>query len=162
MEKTCETIERTLGRSGAFRKVEERLYVVRQGSAYVTISVIPAKRKGRHPLVRIYAQVVAGVRPDPSLFHRLLTLNVHLRFGAFAYEPRGHLILFVHSILGGVHLDPQELTAVVSEIALLADQYDDRIVAEYGGMRMQDIVEEAAMAHFLGFHSRQDDDGPWD
>ena len=40
--------------------------------------------------------------------------------------------------------------ATVRDIALTADSFDDRIVARYGGQRMQDVVEESAMSHILG------------
>jgi len=150
IEKTCELIESTLGKSPAFRKVEDRLYVVKQGSSYVMISVIPGKKEADKPLVRVYAQVVSGVRPEPSLFRQLLILNARMRFGAFAYLPEGMLILFVHTMLGGEHMDDKELTATVTDIALIADAYDDRIVARYGGQRMQDVIEESAMKHIFG------------
>ena len=150
VQKTCEVIEKTLGKSPAFRKIEDNLYVVKQGSAYVTVSVLPSKKKPERPLVRIYAQVVSGVRPEPSLFRQLLTINARMRFGAFAYVPEGDLLLFVHSILGGADIDPHELMATVADIALTADNYDDRIVAQYGGRRMQDVVEDAAMSHMMG------------
>jgi hypothetical protein len=161
--KTCETIEKTLGKSPAFRKVEDRLYVVKQGSAYVTVSVLPSKKREKEKvLVRIYAQVVSGVRSDAGLFRQLLIANGKMRFGAFAYVPEGHLILFVHTILGGEHMDPAELTSSVSDVALIADSYDDRIVATYGGLRMQDVLEEQAIAHMLG--GTTDDEGHvvWD
>jgi hypothetical protein len=150
VDKTCDLIEKTLGKSAAFRKVEERLYVVKQGSSYVTISVIPSTKGETKPLVRVYAQVVSGVRPEPSLFRQLLILNGRMRFGAFAYVPDGDLILFVHSMLGGEHMDAKELLATVTDIALIADGYDDRIVARYGGQRMQDVIEQTAMKHLLG------------
>ncbi|MSP61033.1 MAG: hypothetical protein EXR72_11945 [Myxococcales bacterium] len=156
IQKTCDLIERTLGKSAAFRKVEDRLYVVKQGSAYVMISVIPGKKEADKPLVRVYAQVVSGVRPEASLFKQLLTLNAKMRFGAFAYIPEGMLVMFVHSMLGGDHMDEKELHATVTDIALIADAYDDRIVARYGGQRMQDVVEESAMKHILGV---EDDHG---
>lgn len=153
---TCELIERTLGQSPAFRKVEERLYVVHQGSAYVTLFV-HSSRMGvgdepavGKPVVQVYAQVASGVRPEPSLFRQLLVLNGRLRFGAFAYVPEGDVVLFVHSILGGEHMDAKELLAIVTDVALVADAYDDRIVARYGGERMQDLVEHAALQHLLG------------
>ena len=159
VEETCDLIEKTLGKSQAFRKVEERLYVVKQGSTYVTISVVPGKKD--KPLVRVYAQVVSGVTPEPSLFRQLLILNGRMRFGAFAYVPDGDLILFVHSMLGGGHMDAKELLATVTDVALIADAYDDRIVARYGGQRMQDVVEESAMKHIMG---TSDEDGEiiWD
>ena len=148
--KTSEVIERTLHKSGAFRKIEERLYVIKQGSTYVIISIIEPRREGERPLVRVYAQVVSGVQPEPSLFRQLLVLNGRMRFGAWAYVPEGHLVLFVHTILGGGEMDDKERLATVRDVALVADGYDDRIVARYGGQRMQDVVEEAAFSHFLG------------
>lgn len=160
--KTCDLIERTLSKSPAFRKVEERLYVVKQGSAYVTVSVLPSKKNPQRPLVRVYAQVVSGVRPEGALFRQLLTLNARVRFGAFAYVPEGSLVLFVHSILGGEAMDPHEVIATVSDIALIADAYDDRIVAEFGGQRMQDVLEESAMVHMLGGHEDSEGNFHWD
>jgi hypothetical protein len=150
---SCATIEKALGKSPAFRKVEERLYVVKQGSSYVMISVLATGPKSKHDdraVVRVLAQVVAGVRPEASLFRQLLILNGQLRFGAFAYVPDGDLILFGHSILGGEGMDPRELVATVHDVALVADEYDDRIVARYGGARMQDVVEESAMSRLFG------------
>jgi T3SS (YopN, CesT) and YbjN peptide-binding chaperone 1 len=150
---SCAHIEKALGKSPAFRKVEDRLYVVKQGSSYVMISVIPTGGASHHndrAVVRVLAQVVSGVRPEPSLFRQLLILNGQLRFGAFAYVPDGHLILFNHMILGGDHMDDRELVATVHDVALIADEYDDRIVARYGGARMQDVVEESAMARLFG------------
>lgn len=159
LAKTCALIEQTLGSSSAFSKIDQHLFIVRQGSAYVTISVLPAKHKSGNPLLRIYAQVAAGVRPQMALFHRLLTLNAQIRFGAFAYVDQGNLVLFVHSVVGGDHLGAQELTSIVGEMAIIADQYDDSIVAEWGGMRMQDLVEEVALAHVLGFRSALEQPG---
>jgi hypothetical protein len=150
---SCAHIEKALGKSPAFRTVEDRLYVVKQGSSYVMISVLPTGSKSHHDeraVVRVVAQVVSGVRPEASLFRQLLILNGQLRFGAFAYVPDGDLILFAHSILGGEGMDPKELIATVHDVALVADEYDDRIVARYGGARMQDVIEESAMAHLFG------------
>jgi hypothetical protein len=153
VDASCEHIEKTLGKSPAYRKVDERLYVVKQGSSYVMISVVPSGPKSKtndRALVRVVAQVVAGVRPEPSLFRQLLILNGQLRFGAFAYIPDGDLIMFGHSILGGDTMDDKELVATVHDVALVADEYDDRIVARYGGARMQDVIEEKAMSHLFG------------
>jgi hypothetical protein len=160
--KTCEIIEKTLGKSAAFRKVDKNLYVVHQGSTYVTIAVLDAGRASHEkPIVRVYARVVTNVGPEPSLFKQLMVLNARMRFGAFAYVPEGSIILFVHSILGGEHMDPKELLASVSDVAVVADGYDDLIVARYGGQRMQDLVEDAAMQHLLG-ESEDEIEIPWD
>ncbi|MCS6914215.1 MAG: YbjN domain-containing protein [Myxococcales bacterium] len=149
IERTCGLIERTLGPSNAFRKVDTGLYVVKQGSSYVMIAVMASGPKQDRALVRVTAQVVSGVRAEPSLFRQLLILNGTLRFGAFAYVPEGEIVLFTHTLLGGSTLDPNELVAAVHDVALVADSYDDRIVARYGGRRMQDIVEESALHRLL-------------
>jgi hypothetical protein len=150
VDASCLHIEKTLGKSPAYRKVDDRLYVVKQGSSYVMISVVPSGAKGKpedRALVRVVAQVVAGVRPEPSLFRQLLILNGQLRFGSF---PEGSLIMFGHTILGGDGMDSKELLVTVHDVALIADEYDDRIVARYGGARMQDVIEEKAMSHLFG------------
>jgi len=66
---SCSHIEKALGKSQAFRKVEDRLYVVKQGSSYVMISVIPTGPKSHQAdkaVVRVVSQVVSGVNPEPS------------------------------------------------------------------------------------------------
>lgn len=150
---SCKIIEKSLGKSPAFRKVEDSLYVVKQGSTYVMVSVVPTGPESKHDdraVVRVVAQVVAGVSAEPSLFRQLLVLNARVRFGAFAYVPEGSLILFGQSLLGGKDMQSKELVAAVHDVALIADGYDDRIVARYGGARMQDVIEENALSHVFG------------
>lgn len=144
---TCEIIERTLGSHRAFRKVEDGMYVVKQGSSYVMINIVPWGEE--RAIVRCVAQLVKGVRMRPELQLRLLTLNASLRFGAFAYVEEGSLLVFLHSILGGKTLDGDELVATVRDVALIADDWDDRVIERYGGQRMQDLLEEQALARVL-------------
>ncbi len=155
VEQSCAVIEKILGLSASHREsdrgifIDRGLYVIKQGSSYVMISVAHTGENRDQALVRLTAQVVAGVRPEPTLLRRLLILNGRLRFGAFAYEPDGDLILFTHSLLGGATLNPNEVMAAVHDVALAADRYDDQIVAQYGGRRMQDVIEESAWARLL-------------
>ena len=139
-QKTCDTIEQTLGGHKAFRKVEEGLYVVKQGSSYVMVNVVPWE--AHHAVVRCVAQVVKGVEMKPSLALELLSFNAHLRFGAFAYVEEDDLILFQHSILGGETLDEDELLETVRDVALISDEWDDKIIEHHGGQRMQDLLDE--------------------
>src|SRR5678816_1590100 len=107
-------IERVLGKSPAFQKIDDALYVVRQGSTYVMISVVPTGKGSKHDdkaIVRVVAQVASGIRPEGSLFRQLLILNGKLRFGAFAYVPEGDIVIFHHSMLGGPTMDEKELIA---------------------------------------------------
>lgn len=144
---TALVIERTLGEQGSYRKVDDRLYVIKQGSAYVMINIV-AWGDDR-ALVRCVSQLVKGVEMDSDLALQLLHLNSQLRFGAFGYDPVGQLVLFIHSILGGTTLDPDELLATVADVAIIADEYDDKIISKYGGQTMRDLLEEAALDRVL-------------
>lgn len=144
---TALLIERTLQDSPAYRKIDDRLYVIKQGSAYVMINVVPWGEN--RAMVRCTAQLVKGVSLDGGLAKQLLELNAHLRFGAFAWEPVDQLVLFTHTILGGTTLDPEELMATLRDVALIADDYDDKLMKKYGGQRMIDLLEEAAMERIL-------------
>jgi hypothetical protein len=144
---TAEVIESTLGDNKAFRKVEDKLYVVKQGSSYVMINIVPKGAEGA--IVRCMAQLVKGVNMTSALAIQLLQLNSILRFGAFAYVKEDDLVLFLHSILGGPTLDPEELVATIRDVALIADDWDDKIIEHFGGQRMQDLLEESAMARIL-------------
>jgi hypothetical protein len=140
-------IERTLQDSPAYRKIDDQLYVIKQGSAYVMISVVPwGENKA---MVRCTSQLVKGVDVDGPLAKQLLELNSHLRFGAFAWEPTDQVVLFTHTILGGTTLDPEELMATLRDVALIADEYDDKLMKKYGGQRMIDLLEEAAMERIM-------------
>jgi hypothetical protein len=144
---TALVIERTLKDSAAYRKVDEQLYVIKQGSAYVMINVVPWGQN--KAMVRTVAQLVKGCRMNGELAQQLLVLNTHLRFGSFAWEATENVILFTHTILGGHTLDPDELIATLSDVAMIADEYDDRLMEKYGGQRMLDLLEEAAFERIM-------------
>ena len=144
---SAQTIEGTLSSHGSYRRVDDRLYVVKQGSSYVMINVVPWGED--RAIVRCVAQLVKGVRMAQGLALQLLHLNSILRFGAFAYVKEGDLVLFLHSILGGETLDPEELLATIRDVALIADDWDDKIIERFGGQRMQDLLEENALSKVL-------------
>ncbi|MBA3463594.1 MAG: YbjN domain-containing protein [Deltaproteobacteria bacterium] len=144
---TALLIERTIQNSPAYRKVDDTLYVIKQGSAYVMINVVPWG--DNKAMVRCTAQLVKGLDVDGPLAKQLLELNSHLRFGAFAWDPGEQTVLFTHTILGGHTLDSEELTATLRDVALVADEYDDKLMKKYGGQRMIDLLEEAAMERIM-------------
>ncbi len=144
---TALLIERTLQDSPAYRKIDDSLYVIKQGSAYVMINVVPwGENKA---MVRCTAQLVKGIDVDGGLAKQLLELNAHLRFGAFAFDTTEQTVLFTHTILGGTTLDPEELMATLRDVALIADEYDDKLMKKYGGQRMIDLLEESAMERIM-------------
>ena len=144
---TALLIERTLQDSPAYRKIDDSLYVIKQGSAYVMITVVPWGEN--RAMVRCTSQLVKGVDIDGPLAAQLLELNAHLRFGAFGWDPTDKIVVFTHTILGGTTLDPEELTATLRDVALVADDYDDKLMKKYGGQRMIDLLEEAAMERIM-------------
>lgn len=145
---TALVIEETLANSPAFRRVDEKLYVVKQGSAYVMVNIVAWDDD--KALVRCVALIAKNLDLEGSLAIELMQLNATLRFGAFAYDKAGQQVLFIHSILGGHTLDSEELVATLRDVALIADEYDDKLVDRYGGQRMQDVLEEAAMERIIG------------
>jgi hypothetical protein len=144
---TSLVIESTLKEQGSYRKVDDRLYVIKQGSTYVLINIVPWG--DNKALCRVAAQLVKGVTLSAELSAQLLHLNSQLRFGAFAFDPVDNLILFIHSILGGTTLDEDELLATLTDVAIIADEYDDKIIEKYGGQTMRDLLEEAALERVL-------------
>ncbi len=152
---TALVVERTLSTSPAYRKVDDALYVIKQGSAYVMLSIVPwGKDKA---MIRYTAQLVKGIKMEAPLALQLLELNGFLRFGAFAWDPSTETVLFTHTILGGTTLDPEELVATLHDVALIADEYDDKLMSKYGGQRMLDLLEEAALDRIMEKHPEKFD-----
>ncbi len=149
---TNHKIERLLKNSPAYRKVDDGLYVIKQGSSLVMISVHPWKQN--HAVVRLTSQLVKGVNMEVPLALELLELNSVLRFGAFAYVPAGETILFCHTLADREVTDAEEFLTTVRDFALIADDYDDRIAARYGGQTMQDLLEESVMHHVRTGHEK--------
>jgi hypothetical protein len=143
VQAASQKIEKMLGASPAYRKVEDGLYAVKQGSSMIMIKVHPWKD---HSLVRLVAQLVKGVSMECMLAVELLQLNAVLRFGAFAFVPEGQAIVLCHTLLDRDLGDKEEFTQTIRDFAFVADEYDDRIAARYGGQTMEDLMEESVIA----------------
>jgi hypothetical protein len=154
---TAARVETLLGSNPAFTQVEDHFYVVRQGTAYVYVQV--AEWAPDRAVVRLVAQLVKGVEITPDLALKLLRLNARMRFGAFGYVRDGACIVFSHTLLGGETLDEAELLTALRQLAIVADEYDDHIVEEAGGKRMQDLLDES-VSHALG--ADMDGGDSWD
>ena len=143
VEAASQKIEKMLGSSPAYRKVEDGLYAVKQGSSMIMIKVHTWKD---HALIRLVAQLVKGVSMECMLAVELLQLNAVLRFGAFAFVPEGQAIVLCHTLLDRDLGDKEEFTQTIRDFAFVADEYDDRIAARYGGQTMEDLMEESVIA----------------
>ncbi|HEY5284681.1 MAG TPA: hypothetical protein VIM14_17950 [Polyangia bacterium] len=143
VQAASQKIEKMLGSSPAYRKVEDGLYAVKQGSSMIMIKVHTWKD---HALIRLVAQLVKGVSMECMLAVELLQLNAVLRFGAFAFVPEGQAIVLCHTLLDRDLGDKDEFKQTIRDFAFVADEYDDRIAARYGGQTMEDLMEESVLA----------------
>lgn len=151
---TCHRVEALLSKSSAYRKVDMGLYVIKQGSSLVMISVHPWK--SNHVVIRLTAQLVKGVSMEVPLALELLELNASMRFGSFAFIPKGDVVVLCHTLLERDVADAREFLDTLADFAIVADEYDDRIAARYGGSTMQDLLEEATMLHIRAGYEKKD------
>ncbi len=154
LDPTCKRLEALLSKSSAYRKVDKGLYVIKQGSSLVMISVHPWKET--HVVIRLTAQLVKGVTMEVPLALELLELNGVMRFGAFAFIPKGNMVVLCHTLLERDLANPQEFLDTLADFAIVSDEYDDRIAARYGGSTMQDLLEEATMHHIREAYETKD------
>lgn len=106
------------------------------GSALAQTMVYPWR--DNEAVISTRAYVVTGAELKPELMHYLLRENDRMSFGAFGVDEDGD-IFFEHTILGST-CDQPELKSSVLSVVLVADEYDDEIVARWGGQRAIDRV----------------------
>ncbi len=95
------------------------------GSAVMCVTVAP------EPLiVRIYAVLIKNIVRSPELYETLNHINATLQIGRM-FEKDGLIIL--ESSIFPYALNEQSLFNVVMQVQFLADQYDDRLHASFGG-----------------------------
>ncbi|HEV8631724.1 MAG TPA: YbjN domain-containing protein [Thermoanaerobaculia bacterium] len=112
-------------------------FYVRYGSTVLEIAVDPYGPE--ETMVQVMAYCVQGVRLEPDLMLGLLELNHHLAFGAFSLVGRD---IFLSHTLFGRALDRGSLLGAIAAVANVADEYDDRIVAKYGGQTALDRIRD--------------------
>jgi CelD/BcsL family acetyltransferase involved in cellulose biosynthesis len=117
-------------------------WAFQRGSAAILVNLTHRKEDGK-----LYVRVVSPVMTLPdaarreALFARLLELNgkglANCGFGLI-----GDRVVVV-SERPAAGLDAAEAEQIVRHLAAVADTYDDRLVAEFGGARASDIKGEA-------------------
>jgi hypothetical protein len=135
-----------------FRKVKEYLgelfeepyhdpendhFYVRYGTTVLEISVEPYGPE--EAVVTIMSYCVQDVEMEDDLLLGLLELNHQLLCGSFSVV--GNDIFFAHSLFGN-SLEPRDLLRAITSVATLADDYDDRIVARYGGQTALEKIQD--------------------
>jgi hypothetical protein len=112
-------------------------FYVRYGTTVLEISVDPYGPE--EAMVAVMSYCVQGVRLEQDLLLGLLELNHHLPFGAFSLVGRD--IFLSHSLFASA-LDRGTLLGVIAAVANVSDEYDDRIVAKYGGQTALDRIRD--------------------
>jgi T3SS (YopN, CesT) and YbjN peptide-binding chaperone 1 len=107
---------------------------VARGSAFAQVGVFPWG--DADAIITTRAYVVADADLNEELLRFLLHENGGMHFGAFGIDDDGD-IFFEHSIVGST-CDKKEIEASVTAVVRAADDYDDLIVARWGGRRALD------------------------
>ncbi len=108
-------------------------FTIAAGSARIDVKVTPWRND---VIVNVQAKVISGVEVNETLLLFLLNENVQFDIGGFGLDPDGNVV-FGQSIIGD-SLTENVLTKTVKTVMLIADQYDDRIQARWGGKRATD------------------------
>jgi len=123
----------------AWQSDEAPTFSLTVGSAVVSLIVLPLGDDDAW--IDSWSWVVTGVEQSTDLYRYLLLENKGMRFGGFAVDEDGD-IMFKYGIVGS-SLDKEELRTAVLAVAQTADEYDDQIVAKYGGMTARDRMSES-------------------
>ena len=112
-------------------------FYVRYGTTVLEISVEPYGPE--EAVVTVMSYCVQGVEVSEELLLGLLELNHQLQFGSFSLV--GTDIFFAYSIFGH-SLERRNLLGAIAAVATVADDYDDRIVARYGGQTALERIQD--------------------
>lgn len=104
------------------------------GSTLVTAYVVPWGEDGS--TLQAFAPVVTGAQMDLELAMFLLHENDDMRFGAFSVNQDG-TIYYNYNVVAGT-IDKDEFKAAILAVVGVADEYDDKIVAKWGGQTTKD------------------------
>ena len=122
-----------------FDDAEHCDFYLKYGSTVLEISIDPFE--GDDAVIEVLAFCVQGVEPSFELMRDLLRFNSEVPLGAFSMV--GQDIFFSHSFLGR-QLPPEQLIASLQSVATISDEYDEKLVASYGGETAIDCVRGKA------------------
>jgi hypothetical protein len=111
-----------------FDDAEHCDFYLKYGSTVLEISIDPYEEDDA--VIEVLAFCVQGCEPSFELMQELLRLNSELPLGAFSMVERD--IFFSHSFLGR-RLQGEQLIASLNTVATVSDDFDERLVAKYGG-----------------------------
>ncbi len=138
-EQTFSKVKEYLGElfEEPYHDPENDHFYVRYGTTVLEISVEPHGTD--ESVVNIMSYCVQDVELEEDLLLGLLELNHQLVCGAFSLV--GNDIFFAQSLYGN-SLEPRDLLRAITSVANISDDYDDRIVARYGGQTALEKIQD--------------------
>jgi hypothetical protein len=117
-------------------------FYLKYGSTVLEISIDPYEEDDA--VIEVLAFCVQGVEASFELMQELLRLNAEVPLGGFSMV--GGDIFFSHSFLGR-RVPPEQLIASLDMVASISDEYDERLVAKYGGETAIERLRSSAKRH---------------
>jgi len=123
-----------------FYDAEHCDFYLKYGSTVLEISIEPYQEDDA--VIEVLAFCVQGVEPSFELTQELLRVNAEVPLGAFSMV--GEHVFFSHSFLGR-RLRPEQLIASLDIVANVSDEYDEKLVARYGGETAIDCLRSGGI-----------------
>lgn len=137
-KKTHQRVEQYLGElfEDPYLDPSNGHFYVGYGSTVLELSVEPYGPE--ETIVLVTAYCAQGVETERDLLLGLLELNHELPVGGFSLV--GNDVFYSHALFGKT-LDRKNLLGAIAAVATISDDYDDRIVAKYGGQTALDRIQ---------------------
>lgn len=116
---------------------EDGHFYVRYGTTVLEIAVDPYGDE--EAIVNLTSYCVQGVEITEELLRTLLESNHRRPLGAFSVV--GEDIFYSYGLLAR-SMQPRDLLRAIASVAEFADEYDDKIVAEFGGQTALERIQD--------------------
>lgn len=158
-EETFHKVKEYLGElfESPYHDPENDHFYVRYGTTVLEISVDAYGPE--EAVVTIMSYCAQDVEVEEDLLLGLLELNHQMSLGAFALV--GNDVFFTYSLFGR-DMEPRDLLRAVTAVATIADEYDDLIVARYGGQTALERIQDTGGRRKRQEETRFDDDSRGD
>jgi len=118
-----------------FDDAEHCDFYLKYGSTVLEISIDPYEEDDA--VIEVLAFCVQGVEPSFEMTRELLRINSEVPLGAFSLV--GKDIFYSHSFLGR-RMPPEQFIASLASVASISDEYDEKLIARYGGETALDRI----------------------
>jgi len=136
--KVLRYLEEICGRDNV-EKLGPTTFTFIKGSAIVYIDILAWNKNSS--IVRFACHLVYGAKVTSKLKEFLLKKNMEFNFGSFGLT-QDNVITFQYSILGDF-MDKEEFVTALVSVANISDEYDNKIIDEYGGITSLDKLKGA-------------------